>query len=156
MCPQLRCMYFKGIICTLKFFTELSLQLGELKNTLLSWQFVNVQVLFCSILRIVLLSRLLLTTQKGKTGICLWFKNRSDVPNTCCYHSHFRQPLLLLLWENQTQNRGDFWHWSSAAVLPARIHLRPHCSNRLKPSCFPPQIAYHQSNTLLVLGPTFN
>lgn len=46
MCPQLCCMYFKGIICTLKFFTELSLQLGELKNILLSWQFLMFKCCF--------------------------------------------------------------------------------------------------------------
>lgn len=39
---------------------------------------------------------------------------------------------------------------------PRRIPPRPHCSNRLKPSFFPPKIACHQCNALLILGPTFN
>lgn len=50
----------------------------------------------------------------------LWFKTRSDVSNTCCYLSHLKQPPALLLWEHQTQSRGDFRHWSFAAVLPVR------------------------------------
>lgn len=37
----------------MNLFPELSLQLEKLQNTLLSWQFVNIQVLFCTILRII-------------------------------------------------------------------------------------------------------
>lgn len=144
---QLCCIYFKAIICTMNFFTELSLKYGKSKNTLLSWQFVNVQVLFCSMLRIIFFSQLLLTAPRGKTCLDLWFKNRSNVSNTCCYQSHFKQLLPLLPWKNQVQNRGDFRHWSFTAVLPARFPLRPHCSNRLKPSCFLPKIRYHPAHS---------
>lgn len=86
--PQWFCISFKGIICNVKYFTELSQQLGKLKNRLIFWQFANVQVLLCTVPSFIFLFHLLLSTHRGKTGMHSWFRNRSvgpARPESCCY-----------------------------------------------------------------------
>ena len=120
------CIYFRGIIYHVKFFTELSQQFGNSRHcfpdSLLMCKCHSAlcsDLFSCFVYFSLLTGKKLAFTPDSRTE-ALGQSDQRPVATTSVSNT----PLPSLPWENQLQNwEGDFRCWIFAPLLPARIHL---------------------------------